>query len=547
MINIIEYPFKTAFSRKPMLVLGECVDSSGERYGEKMQNVIVDMDPLGFAVGNTITITVTENGSSWQQVFTAAATPTAIDEIPTLTGSWITKEDEYFYKVTEIIFSHPFLAAKLTASGGYLTTSGQLRFFSKSAAISIGVSLSGVSLINYVQTNYVPDNTPVNYNILIEVFLEKGFKNNDFFLAGTANLTKIVDGRFTLDLGEILHGALIENMYAVELPFFAEDKPDLARNQRRYYIRYSERSGIPLVQEPFYFQEPQVVFRGGDTVYNTSNFFTSLDATNSILNNYPNRKIIDKKQPEWLAWINYFTTKEGLKAEIKQYDADNTLIDATIKTTYYQLKAEQYEVILYPTGYTQLGLLANCKKYSIQLLRALDNSEVAPIRTFYIDDIIYDDTKYLHYLNSFGIPELLRCKGHFSKALQVDRNITESYLSGAGYYGFENQTDETQDTFFVYRTGFISEREKDVLQEMLIYNQVWEVRAEGALGISIVDTKFKVYETWENLKSYEINCKVKAQERNYFNTFTEPIYKAWLTEEGGFWLTNDNQPWLLGE
>lgn len=205
--------------------------------------------------------------------------------------------------------------------------------------------------------------------------------------------------------------------------------------------------------------------------------------------------------------VNYTAEVKQLTLRIEEYSADNQI--PTIRTLATSLSVQPNEVALLPAGPSQLDIADPTLKYVVRVVNQLDTSELlSQKRSYYVDRLSYRSLRYVMYLNSFCLPETLRCVGVYEKQLEVDRKERQLVLTG-GYSSTTPEVSQDDQSFehrFTYRSGYLSKHEVEALQELLILGKAYEVSPAGILPLQLKNKKFRVLNTGEILSSIQFTA-----------------------------------------
>ncbi len=348
---------------------------------------------------------------------------------------------------------------------------------------------------------------PEDYKILLDIFFESVYLSGSF--ASLVSLDLYIDAasEAVVDLSSILHAALEEALPELLIPGFDVTVPMKADIVRRFYCSY--RESYEGASEDWTDTANRLVLCGGisQALFAAGDFFGALDSLNSLLSWYPLTKTVSGDQPEWIGWFNYTGAAQSVTLRIEEFSADSNV--PTVRTLEAALSVEANKVALLPAGPAQLGIADTTLKYVVRVVNELDSAEfLSQKRSYYVDRLTYRSLRYVVYLNSFCLPETLRCVGVFEKELEVERKQRQAVLAG-GYASTTpeiSQYDQSFSNRFTYRSGYLSKGEVEALQELLILGKVYEVNAAGVLPLNILDKKYRVLNTGEILSSIQFTA-----------------------------------------
>lgn len=547
----------TVLAKNPVVIKLRSTDTGSVPYSAQGATAKIQAaSGQRFSAGQTVTVSYDEpDGTSESVVFTASPTYTAEDEIPddTFSGSLST----YVNKIKDKIKAHHRIAPYFTVTVAGLLGPWNLTLKSRSSDPDWVVTLANTAGMAVTATAATDDNTPVNYSVLLEVYFESSLRAGDYSLAAQLKNTPDTDGYMTFDLSSILAAECRAALKDPVVPAWSTSDTYEGQNVRRWYFRFTEQYGTPIVVQDWEYDDVRLTMNGGVSQslwadpFGGGFYLPTLSATDSLLTWMPDGRKLGLKQPEFLAWYNWDSEDRYVLVEMKWVDiTDGTVSSVTQLLS--EVKVRPGEVGMLPVNPTILGLdtEANAYKYQVRVVYQDGASfiGVSQWRTYLIDRDYYRSERYVQYLNGFGVPECWRCTGVWSKKLGVDRQVAESPLL-PGYNEFA--TDRFQfsaqwDQELTYRTGFLTRGQADVLQEMLIAGEVYDVSEEGYIALQITTNSFQVTDTDEDLHSYQFTAQPRLDMRNYSKTkLTSPTGGAWQEPGGDAWFDALLVPWEL--
>lgn len=572
MTTLVQEPGEVAFAKNaiPFKVLS--TDGDGNLY--RAIGVRAELRTTGFFAipeDDSFDLTWTEpDGSTGTITFTAKDAYSAITEIPSDASSGYSGFTEYWILVAATIAKHPVVGPLFRVYAQHTVTGDSVFFEARDTDENWVIDLTITGLTNpsfskHQDTDPVPDNTPNNYQVLLEVFFEDTYAAGDF--ARVAQLFSIpgADGYTTFDISDILDASISEAIGNLPIPAFSDNTPYLADNLRRYYIRFREDYDAitPVTWES---SDIKNVMAGGisQAAWANYEFFDALSEDNAILSWYPDKKTVGPDQPEWLAWYNATLTTRQILIELRRYTSGGAL------STLYKFEGNNIdvapgEVLMIPVGYDQMAINNTAvQKYTVRVVDEAGDYENTPdylsqLRTFYVDHNIYRSTKYLIYLSAFQLPETVRCIGQHDITLEIAAtdSFTATPLGSRGEVELvipsnyssatpqRRQVTEQWENKLTYRTANLPRYEVDALQQMLVSGNCWEVYTDGYIALSIVDKKYRIYSTKDFLYALEFNCVPALRMRNYSNILIplSETQEGWLTDLDEYWRTAWGLPW----
>jgi hypothetical protein len=403
--------------------------------------------------------------------------------------------------------------------------------------------------------------------VLVEVYFEKTYLGGDWTLAAQLEGKPDQDGLSYYDLSSILEAQCKAWRAEPQVPAFGTDAPAQADNLRRYYVRTTEEYGNPVAAIDWTYDQVRYIVDGGLSqelwaeYYSglSTGFFGGLDETNSLLTWMPDGKEIGADAPEYLAWYNHTGAETSVILEVVMYDIDTGVADTALYAyTDTPATAGEFETLLFPIGPDILALIPGISfasdkyKYKVRVVDSTSDWEggspeyLSPARTYFIDPAYYESKRFVQYLNAFGCPEVWRCTGVVDQKVKIDRQAATRTLQ-PGYDAMATdrfQYARTFDQSLVYRTGYLSRGQADVLQELLLAGEIYDVSVGGYIPLQITSEDFEVSSTRSDLLSYQFNAAARLNMRNYSKrAITEAVSGAWSEVAGAYWFDTFLIPW----
>lgn len=556
MIQLIDQPYPTSFTRNPLIYRLRGVDDNGALFAALGVRSEVRVSAFhGPEVGETMILNWTEpDGTTGSVTFTASATPTAVNEIPAVVGNspggypdWTS----YYNAVGDAMKAHPTLGPLFkfyTVNRG----TGQ-SFWAEALELddnwAVTWDVSGIATpptFEIVDTTTVtPNPIPDNYRIVWDLMLESSYLSGNYEKAASGEAFLNADSEAVINLEKVLDAKVSTTLATPSIPTYANSEVLLADNLRRYYIRYREDYDNQATPAWTISDDRQVVYGGiSQNLYTAGNFFSARNADSSLLTWRPDNRRVSVGQKEYLAWYNYTGTTKDVQLEYIGTRADGTTTSATIHAA-QNAQALAGQTLLFPAGFEQMG------QFDIDIVsytaRVVDKNPLPDARDAYlsseqryqIDRYYRESERFIMYLNGFGCPETVRFIGYFSKDMEVSREQSESILRT----DYSNTTRQLQQhnrswqNTFTYRTGFLPALEVDSLQELLIASEVYEIFPAVYIPLYVESKGMAITETRQLLHSVVLAAVPALLEKNYSTLITE-------TGESGFWLTTDGSYWL---
>lgn len=552
-LDLIISPADIVFARNPAIVqLRAAQTSGGDLYDAT--GVRADVEVLladRFADGETLTVNYVEpDGNTVSVTFTASDPYPGVLDIPN-DVSWGGTDAEYWDAVAAKVAANPFIGPFFTVAA--VTVSGDLKLRIQAREVLnwtlVVTNSTGFTVTDTAET---ADSTPDNYKVRLEVYVEATYKGGDYALAAQLEgLPAAGTGDVYFDISSVLQAQCRASRVEPLVPVFTTDTPVLADNLRRYYVRYTEEYNNPVEVQPWDYIDTAYAIDGGvsQSLFAEGDMLAGLDETNSLLTWMPDGRTLAMNQPEYLAWYNFRHTDPVMPiVEVKWY----SIVDGTLGGTDYKYGSaptlfSDYETALIPIKPSLLGLdvLDDAYKFTVQVgwndggIPGFEFTPLSQVRTYFLDRDYQRSERYIQYLNGFGCPECWRCTGQWGKKLKVDRSQAERPLLPA-YNALASdrfQYARSFDQSLTYRTGYVARGEADVLQELLIAGEIYDVTDAGYVPLMMTSSDFEVTDTDRDLHAYVFACLPRLDMKNYSKrTVVAGTPGAWQEVSGANWL-----------
>ena len=555
MITLLTTPPNPALSRNPVTWKFRVTDGAGEPYGPRGNVATLEAEAGSFLAAQFFSISWEDKeGLARSITFSAVANPVTLVQVKAAPVT-ITDYEAIAAKIQAHYIISPFFAIRaeqlgpsdfaLVATARDTTHDWQLEWDKG--------NLSGT--VSTAALPPVPDNTPKNLALYFDVFFQADYDQGDYTKTAQLRAVPGRDGVCIFNLSNILDREAARSAARPPLPAFSTDETLLADNLRNYYIRYRQQydDASNFLRDWQYLGTSRIL-RGGIAQAlsaQTTDYLGNIDATSSLLTWYPDGKTVAPQQPEWLGWYNFGNTPKNVVLQLRRFTETQELSTLYLLEDGIAIPARHTALI--PCGPEQLDLGATVVKYTVRVVDEESDWEggnpefLSPSRTFYIDRDYYDEQRFLMYLNGFSIPHTLRCIGEHSKELEVARQQAERTLMP----DYDEQAEELFQFdyylrhVFTFRTGFLSRAEVEALQEMLAYNDLYEVDSAGYIPLMITADQFRITETRQGLHSLEIPATPRLRARMYSGDTSVPLMLAWRTTGAAFWQTTFGSQWKI--
>lgn len=532
-LTIVDEPLEISLARNPATLWLRAAQTAGGTLYSAV-GVSASMSVLladRFATGETFTVEFTEpSGTIRTLVFTATADYDEVDEIPD--NSFAGTNAEYWLAMAAQVNKHPHLAPFFTCEPVTVMGSQTIKVTARSTESGWSLDVSNDAGFTVTPAAAVADSTPDNYRVLVEVMFEKTYMAGDYErVAQLEGYPENDTGYLRFDLSSILAANCHATRAEPLVPVFGTSDVAVADNLRRYYVRYAEDYGEPAETQDWEYLAVKYAMDGGvsQAVHAESGYLgylSALDASNSFLTWMPDGKELGLEQPEFLPWYNYSGGSKEAVLQVVRYNVDTGAAATTLYV--YEgngVTVRPMETLLIPVGPDALGVTFDDEhyKYAVRVVDASSDYEggdpeyLSEARTYYLDREYSEALRYLQYLNSFGVPDTWRCTGEWSKRLIVQRQTAVRPLqSGYSETASDNfQWGRTFDPVFIYRTGYLRKGEAEVLQELLISGELYDVATDGYIPLRLTENRFDVTSTYEDRHAYQLAAQPRLSMKNF--------------------------------
>ena len=238
----------------------------------------------------------------------------------------------------------------------------------------------------------------------------------------------------------------------------------------------------------------------------------------------PPVKKTSRTNHESLYFFTQYSDVTRYNVKVKAYLADKS--STTFELT-HMIYSAQYVVLEMMVGYGQMDIESHTDNQPVvkwdvwvedQLSRILSE-----VRTFLVDEKVYEFPREFVFRNSFAVYDYIRFTGKIEKNLvhdrettQIDRNEVETF-----YNTPEWQTKILEQQIYKGSSGWVSHKTMDVLRDMMLSPEVYEIVNEKPLRISITTKKTSKYlKDGEYLYNLDIEYQ-RAYQDNFYSNIEE--------------------------
>lgn len=567
MLTIIQEPTQQVLTGNPVIIAARCMDGDGNVID--WQSARSELDLPGYYV-----LAADDISLNWEQPdglalainFYSAAIPDAPEEFPNSADDYISIMS-YYEAVAEIMQNHPSVYPSLRIyaedNGAGISIHAEVREYVAGWSVQWGDNNieSGTSVVT--SSTALSTTAPDGYRVVCDVFMESGYGAGDYMRVGSISTAPNSQGEVYYDVRSILHAGALKSFANKEagpaIPAWADADIYIHDVTRRWYYRIYELNE----EEDTDFTEVSLsatlhCLAGGiaQNIAAVYDFIAALSITNAFLTWKPDKRQIDRQQPEWLPWYNWTGDVAEIVVQLTEYDEEDTAtVSYLFEDTALRSEINAGQIVMIPASPRQLDLAEGTIKYSLRVVDATSSYPGVPAylsqaRTYYIDSSYYAHAHYLMYMNSFFCPETLRTTGVKNTDLNVQSQQVERVLppgSTEQYAQLVPFGTEWADRW-VFRTGYLSRLEIESLRELLIYRSLYEITERVYIPLAMQEgrSSFPVTTSRQNLHALEI-ATMPAIKQGWYSNILIPVADggdAWLTDAGDYWETSYGVPWL---
>lgn len=386
---------------------------------------------------------------------------------------------------------------------------------SKGAAFSVAASFSDGGEASIVHgASYIAgtdEDFRRNYNINVWLQDEEG--NSIIAEAVAPDKNGIAQFNFS----QVIFPQLSYNLPAV----WSSTVLPAANIAKRFKFRYAESYGVPEVIKEIKETNEYLFVKGGTKKLHELEGFDFLNdhiLQNKYLTWQPYTKIVSKQQPEWLYWLD--TTGESeLALTINIFYTDGSQIDVGYQNAF---PGETGKVFIIPTGYAQLGIgnfngEKKVKYYTVSVHAQPSGTMVGEVFKYIVDHNYRQNEKFFLFANSLGGFDTVRTVGDSIHSVEVASETAETLLpEGANASKHQlKKYDPIMIELFNSGTGYISKAYKEVLIDMLMSREAYEIVGEKFIPIVITTNKEQLFAAIDQ-SLYSLRFDYRYSHKNKF-------------------------------
>ena len=474
--------------------------------------------------------------------------------LPEYTGGSLA---QYWENLAAIIGADPLLApyfrvySSANANGSY-TIWAVARSTDPKWSIGWG-PVSGNPNGPFFVVNDIQPETMEGYIVRCDVLIDTA---DGYRLVGTVGSVPNKDSRVSWDLAALIGDSMKNDLPYPAIPSWSTSAPYRADLIDDYYLRISELSERDGIEGQQYVRGLQAMLGGVANFLNArGNYLTTFSRSGIWLSWRADRRSVGIDEPVFLANVRRDFNNPSSNTpylQVEETTADGTVITRNAFQD-NRPTIERYSPIVWPVGPAQLGISEETLFYRvrprIERGAGLLDLSLADWRTFVVDRTEYESVRYLAYLNSFYLPEVLRCTGSASKSMGVDFAETAMVRNVASDISVPDRSNYralVRDGY-TFATGYKEQRELEtILQELYRSPRVYEITPTGFTPLVLRGRSFPLAATARNLHSAVIECELALDNTSYSridDRLIIPPPDNWQSPDGADWTSPDETPW----
>ena len=350
-----------------------------------------------------------------------------------------------------------------------------------------------------------------NYKVRVKVLFARDYDTSNYVLVAELAAHPDEDGKTFFNIKNIIDAEL-DNLVRAEPPLPPATYNPLndpaqhteAKIWRRFKIQYAEHYGSPPSDQAYVDDAEKFGYYGGvdHTRADALTYLTLGINGRAFTNNIVGRNVAPD-QPVYISYMNNKSTAANISTVITPYSSETGANMPGIINTY---TVPPNKVFILPIGVLQNGIDNNeVYMYTVNLKRGVTSVKNIKIK---VDRRPLPWHFDLIYLNGFGVPEVFRVKGERSRTLKVNRK--KAINEKGDQYQFDYDINE----IINYNSGYLSESEADALQELLVYNHLYEIDPGVAyLPIDLTTSSFSISKTGQFLRDIKFAGVISSKKK----------------------------------
>lgn len=356
-------------------------------------------------------------------------------------------------------------------------------------------------------------------------------------------------GIISLELSEVLH-AQIATLISQALPNFSQ--PYALDTIYTISFGYQEWYGAPPSAQGdssfgfFTMMYGGIDYRIAEELPNS--YFPSLSPLAPWASWWPAKRLVSRAMPNWIA-VHNVAGSPALEMDLECFDEAGQTVFFPAPQVFSSLSLTApaiHKIGVFPIGPNQLGLPLSVVSYRVRL-KGSNVSQWSNWLHYIVDRVPKRIERYLVCYNVWNVPEVIRCTGRRSKqATYSPINVVRPFPAIRSTLGTRFQAEGNQDATYVYRTGYLTAREIDVVTGLMGIGRFWEVEGESYLQLTPVNLSTLPAQTdSDELYALELEFQRAMPPINYspqLDDVAQDTSPYWLLPDGvTAWETPDDK------
>lgn len=267
-------------------------------------------------------------------------------------------------------------------------------------------------------------------------------------------------------------------------------------------------------------------------------YFANISAVEPWASWWPHKRLVTRAMPNWLGVHNVGGSPE-LQMEIQCFDEDGVLVNFTQPPVFASVAMPVpsiNKIGVFPIGPDQLALPDEVVSYRVRF-KGSTSQVYSSWRTYIIDRVPKRIDRYLVCINVWGVPETIRATGRRTKQYSFSPLVVARPTpSTRSVRGTRAQVEHNQSATYVYRTGYLTAREVDVVAGLMGIGRFWELEGDEALQLVPLGLNNLGAQTdAANSYTLELEFERALPARNYSprrDDIAQDISPYWLEPDG---------------
>lgn len=394
-----------------------------------------------------------------------------------------------------------------------ISSSTKIAFFSKVSGTQYALHANFSSLnFGYVDSGTYDNGSDTTYNqnykMRADLYMESGFRENDFSKISTQELDPL-ENKCIFYFQEEINANLKFN-----LPDYNSTDPlSCTTVLKRFYIQYIEKYGSPVLPRQLNQTDTGYILKAGiptQQAIGQTDLIESLYRTTAgtFLTRQPRTKKIRSGQKEYLSWCSNYGHDVKLGINIISKDGTTQVVYMSVITV------TAYEVIMFPTGFTQLSLsdyidFEDLKYYQVFVKKdgyAPMPLVITELFTYTPESDFFIDEHYFFFSNSDGGFDTIRMNGNQEIGFEHEKEVIKktTLFDTPVVDGQFAEVNAKRKQVFKISTGFLKQEELNWVEDLFIAEKKFIAANDMFVPITIKTISQKQKDSQSNLFFYEL-------------------------------------------